>query len=419
MRIPPAALSNLVMTFGCFALGACSGSAPHAAKTGGNVGTRSGGAPGSGGASGSGGAPGSGGAGTGGAAAGSGGAGVGGLATGGSSEATGGGGGPIGGGGGQAGEGGAAGMAGGGSSGAGAGGVGGGVPCGAPTSTCVCVGFRPPADHPATTDYDLTTADIVVDKVSGLTWERNAAADGGLMPCPEVLTGCPSNSNRVDAHCVASRTGGFSDWRLPTVLQLTSITDFQASNPAVNAAVFLNTPAEYFWTSTPVFGGSHLGSATSFWTVNTRDGSTTNGNPNVTSPVRCVRAPAAQSCFPKAERFQPSPISSVLSTIDRTTGLTWQVGRSPQPLTWAAAKDYCTNQGSRLPSVKELVSLVDFDRAVPPAIDTATFPDTPSEEFWTVTPAAGPAGDAMKVSFTYGGAFRSPTSGAKHVRCVR
>ncbi|MBI5548584.1 MAG: DUF1566 domain-containing protein [Deltaproteobacteria bacterium] len=74
---------------------------------------------------------------------------------------------------------------------------------------------------------------------------------------------------------------------------------------------------------------------------------------------------------------------------DEVTGLVWQRAVSAGSYTWAAAESYCQSlnlggwsTGWRPPSAKELVSIVDY-RSHGPAIDTAVFPGTPSEAFWS------------------------------------
>jgi hypothetical protein len=91
--------------------------------------------------------------------------------------------------------------------------------------------------------------------------------------------------------------------------------------------------------------------------------------------------------------------------------------------TWAEAKAYCATLGFRLPSVKELVTIVDFTNSAP-AIDTATFLGPyHAEDFWTSSEAAGQPSLAWDVGFSGGDFGAGPGSGTKTypslVRCVR
>jgi hypothetical protein len=78
------------------------------------------------------------------------------------------------------------------------------------------------------------------------------------------------------------------------------------------------------------------------------------------------------------------------TVVDTVTTLTWQ--RNVQAATyynWADAATYCgalslSGTGWRLPTMKELQSLVDFD-TYSPAIDGVAFPATPSSSFWSST----------------------------------
>ena len=110
---------------------------------------------------------------------------------------------------------------------------------------------------------------------------------------------------------------------------------------------------------------------------------------------------------------------------DTVTHLTWQRSVPTQTYTWAAATTYCQGlslggftSGWRLPTVKELQSIVD-PRAYNPSIDSTAFPATPSNNFWSSSPAAGSPGNAWIVGFYDGGTDGSGTGYPGQVRCVR
>lgn len=89
----------------------------------------------------------------------------------------------------------------------------------------------------------------------------------------------------------------------------------------------------------------------------------------------------------------------------------------------ADATAYCQSlnlgglTGWRLPSVKELQSLVDFG-AWDPAIDTTAFPGTPAVYFRTSTLHATNASTAWVVQFRTGGTLAIPSANQYLVRCV-
>jgi hypothetical protein len=128
---------------------------------------------------------------------------------------------------------------------------------------------------------------------------------------------------------------------------------------------------------------------------------------------------AAPRCYP-TERFKVLDDQFVRDTL---TKLVWQRQASTTTMTWATAKTYCSNSGFRLPTVKELLSIVDLTvRTVDspgPIIDQAAFPNTPSEAFWTSSPSARISSDAWNVNFSDGWAGTFRMGNDYRVRCIR
>jgi len=107
----------------------------------------------------------------------------------------------------------------------------------------------------------------VTDTLTGLVWLKNASC---FAPdtWPTAL---------VDANHLASGACGLSDgstagqWRLPNVIELESLVDVSASNPAVApGSYFSNVAGIVYWTSTGYFGGDK-GSPTA-WAISMSDG---------------------------------------------------------------------------------------------------------------------------------------------------
>ncbi|CAK0756429.1 hypothetical protein CCP4SC76_2780004 [Gammaproteobacteria bacterium] len=69
----------------------------------------------------------------------------------------------------------------------------------------------------------------------------------------------------------------------------------------------------------------------------------------------------------------------------------------------------------RVPTVSELISLVDYTKYAP----ASTFPDMPSSSFWSSAPDANGSGDAWGVNFNYGFANYHYRSSGLAVRLVR
>jgi len=120
-----------------------------------------------------------------------------------------------------------------------------------------------------------------------------------------------------------------------------------------------------------------------------------------------------------ADRYKIDAATSEVT--DRRTGLVWQHPISPSFYAWDAATTYCRGLRSgalafRLPSFKELISLVDPMRRMP-ALDVRAFPNASSELYWTASNRSmlGPAA----VSFVDGSSTFYKATDSLRVRCVR
>jgi hypothetical protein len=150
------------------------------------------------------------------------------------------------------------------------------------------------------------------------------------------------------------------------------------------------------------------------------------------TPARLFVAAAllalASPCLAAAPADRYTVSVDALTVLDNGTGRTWQRGVSASTCSWADAKTYCQglnsssfgglSSGWRLPTVKELQSLLDI-RAYNPAIDTTAFPGTASDYFWSSSPYATPTGYAWVVDFDGGSTTYSDASYTGRVRCVR
>jgi hypothetical protein len=260
------------------------------------------------------------------------------------------------------------------------------------------------AGVPNPVTYDIGNDGVVTDLVSGLVWEQTAQ-------------GRTYQRQAALEFCAANRRGGYSDWKLPTRLELLSIVDFTRDHPAIDTSVFAPTvpPSPdtflwYTWTSSQPFGSTDSG-----WMVDFTNGHLSSPIVQNVGQVRCVRSPAAPRCY--SRRFQPQTGNSVH---DASTGLTWQQTLDPRSFNWSEAGIYCAGLGNgfRLPSVKELEIIVDDTRQFP-SIDMTAFPNTPSEYFWTSSRWSGLPTTAWVVGFNYADSNGYVDTMPLRVRCVR
>ena len=88
-------------------------------------------------------------------------------------------------------------------------------------------------------------------------------------------------------------------------------------------------------------------------------------------------------------------------------------------MTWApAAQTYCS-LGYRLPTLRELLSLVDLTVTSAATINQTAFPHTPTEFFWASSPYVPSPGNVWGVFFGQGGAVSDAVGDNSRARCVR
>lgn len=93
----------------------------------------------------------------------------------------------------------------------------------------------------------------VTDMESKLMWMRCASGQRWLerrcVGAAEVFAWV--NARRHADKVGSDGTAFFNDWRVPALRELATITDRGCQNPRTNLAVFPDTPAAPFWSSTP------------------------------------------------------------------------------------------------------------------------------------------------------------------------
>jgi hypothetical protein len=235
--------------------------------------------------------------------------------------------------------------------------------------------------------------DVVFDPVTNLTWQR--AVSPTTMEWPAA-----------GAYCAALVLGGRDDWRLPARIELVSLVDFTRHTPTINTDAFPDTPSAWFWTS------STLADIPGFaWYVYFETGFSQYIDETFEYRVRCVSGiPAAWSGY----TLTADTVS------DPGTGLQWQRNIDDVERTYAEATALCAARpgGWRLPTMKEMQTIVDESRASP-AIDPTAFPDTPSESFWSATRFVPIPSNAWRTSFERGYTYDSMDDATYRTRCVR
>ena len=114
---------------------------------------------------------------------------------------------------------------------------------------------------------------VVVDPQANLMWQDSEA------------TVAPTTWGNAKKYCDDLQHGGFSDWRLPSISELSNIIDDDKFNPALNNAFrYFSKNNTWYWSAT-----TNSKNSSSAWYVNFQDGGTYWGDMTSENSVRCVR----------------------------------------------------------------------------------------------------------------------------------
>jgi len=266
------------------------------------------------------------------------------------------------------------------------------------------------SDLPAPATYSVDpTLGIVVDDVTGLTWQRDLTAD-------------LFDWNEAQDFCDALELAGHQDWRLPSRIELVTLVDFTRYAPAIDESAF---PAahvgESHWTSSAASLGENPDFA---WQIDFWGGATGDGDVTTGYRARCVRG---EPYTEPSERFTIAGSGSEERVRDTMTGLTWQGHETDgSGVSFTAAQEHCSDVsldggGWRVPSMKELQTLIVERTPNAVKLDAAfSLPDTSATLwFWTSSEYAELPDNGWRVNFGYGNAYFTPDTTIARVRCVR
>lgn len=279
---------------------------------------------------------------------------------------------------------------------------------------------------------DSATSWVMVrDNLTGLIWEVKQAKDGikdhsNPHDADNVYTWYDSNPETNGGYAGtpgdgtdtedfinvlnSANFGGFSDWHLPTIKELSLIVNSGVYDAAINTHYFPNTVTSVYWSSTTT--ADDAGRA---WRVYFNYDSYVHvSDKSSTYYVRAVRG---------RQKQQSNFVDNGDGTVtDTSTGLMWQQ-ETAGSMNWEGAISYCENLSLagyddwRLPNRNELQSLVDYSRDGP-AIDTSYFPNTMSSYYWSSTTNASTYA-AWLLYFNAGHVHSYDNSSTSYVRAVR
>jgi hypothetical protein len=249
---------------------------------------------------------------------------------------------------------------------------------------------------------------MVKDNATGLIWEVKKV-DDSINDKDNTYTW--DDTTNFITNVNNENFGGFSDWRMPTVNELSTIVNYDMHDPAINIIFFPNTVSSPYWSST----NSAVESGYA-WYVRFDNGPAYANGKFFTYYVRAVRGGQSKTL--------DSLIDNGDGTVtDTSTGLMWEQATGGQ-MDWDSAITYCESLSLanyndwRLPNSNELKSLVNYSKFTP-TIDTVFFPGTQSLSYWSSTTDASNSGYGWLVTFNDGTVHSYYKSDINHVRSVR
>jgi alpha-tubulin suppressor-like RCC1 family protein len=267
---------------------------------------------------------------------------------------------------------------------------------------------------------------MVRDNITGLIWEVKTD-DGSIHDKDNTYTWYDSNpeTNGGDAGTEGDGTdtedfikmlndikyGGFNDWRLPTMKELISLANFGKAGPPINTSYFPKTKSVLYWSCN--YKASSVKNALG---VTFGFGSCWFTSKSSSYYVRAVRSKKCRS-------FEKFVINDHETVTDTFTGLMWQKESSLNGMNWQRAIEHgkalsiSDYNDWRLPTIKELFTIVDFLRY--PAINKNIFDGHLPAFYWSSTPTANNIDPAWVIDFEHGNNYNHHKSVSYYVRVVR
>jgi Protein of unknown function (DUF1566) len=223
----------------------------------------------------------------------------------------------------------------------------------------------------------------VLDNLTCLTWQKAPATTTDTLP----------NNAAYCANLGTTNFAGFSDWRMPTRVEMASIVDFSTTKgDAISATAFLGEPSGYYrtasdWWETITNPHNTTPPPDLAWIYGMGSGFTSNNySAAAAALVRCVRGNGAGEALDVVAVEPPNHYTiSNGEVTDRYTGLIWQQTDSATPagattIPWSSAQGYCSGlmlngHTWRVPSINELATQVN-ESLVAGAVNRTAFPNT-------------------------------------------
>lgn len=245
------------------------------------------------------------------------------------------------------------------------------------------------SNHPGNIpEYTDNGDGTITDKISGLIWEKTTDKTGdGVINYYDKKTYAEAL-----AGASACRTGGYTDWRLPTIKEQYSLIMYYGAESNPNATTqgtsvpFINT--NYFtfgygdinssshgatsderlidaqYATSSIYVSTTMNGQSTMFGVNFADGRI-KGYPSTNQKKYYVLYVRGNTAYGKND-FKDNGNGTIT---DNATGLMWMQNDNGSPVLWENSLSYAENfsyagySDWRLPDVKELQSLIDYTRS--------------------------------------------------------
>lgn len=258
--------------------------------------------------------------------------------------------------------------------------------------------------------FEIATDEIIVDDATGLQWQREL---------PESYSGCTVGEpaglrckwEEAVNYCETLNYGGYEDWRLPSINELASITNYGKNNPSIDLSVFPNIPSWPLWSTSVYYHDSDYA-----WNVWFEDGVSSANIKTSSYYVKCVRG----ETFP-SKIFTEFTLAGKVVFSDSTTNLVW-TKEIVSGKTWKDALSYCETLDYagytdwRLPNIYELRTLINNEKANPASDYSELNTDY---SFWSSTTSVDNKNEAWEILPGSGNILKTFKTGSEGAICVR
>jgi len=207
----------------------------------------------------------------------------------------------------------------------------------------------------------------ITDNITGLIWAQDQSSQ-------------TMQWSQASPYCESLTTGGYNDWRMPTVKELWSLRDFSTGWPWIDTTYFnlsgdgTQMNEHHSWTSNLYLVESEYQNeqvqGDPAWIVNDWT-----GHIKAMSGARFVRAVRGTTTYGK-NAFVDNGDGTVT---DIATGLMWSQDDNGEQIYWKEALAYAESatlagfNDWRLPNIKELQSIADYSATEIPVLDASVF----------------------------------------------